>query len=83
MIEKITMCLCAENRTSFIEIPQSELKLQSKLDIVIADTFSKIVGAQQSVKDDAIRTAEKFKLAQTLNNYWEEMNRNDDTTRPN
>lgn len=75
MIEKIYLCVAAEDGAR-LEIKTSELKLQSKLDVLIADTFSEIVFAQQSINDDESRTAEKFRLAQNLNNYLKEMKEN-------
>ena len=75
MIEKICLCLTDESG-AFIEIPESQLKLQSKLDTLIADMFSEIVRRSQSIGDDEIRTAEKFNLAQNLKNYLKEMKQN-------
>ncbi|MDQ3750431.1 MAG: hypothetical protein M3367_15660 [Acidobacteriota bacterium] len=80
MIEKIRACLCDESGNS-IEIESSDLSLQSKLDVVIADTFSHIVRAQQDIQDAEIKTAEKFHFALNLKNYLEEMKENANTRR--
>lgn len=68
MIEKIYLCARSEEG-AFIELPESELKLHSKLDVFIADTFSEIIRRQQSIADDEIKSAEKFHFALHLKNY--------------
>ncbi len=72
MIEKITLRVADESRNS-LEIPTSELKLQSKLDIWIAERISEINHRQQSIVDDEIRTNEKFRFALCLDNFVKEM----------
>lgn len=73
MIEKITLCL-ADESGAVIALAASPLKIQSKLDTLIADTFSEIVCRQQSIADEEIKIAEKFHLARALKKYLEEMN---------
>ena len=75
MIEKISLRV-ADESGAFIALSESDLKLQSKLDVYIADTFSEIVRLGQSIADDEIRTAEKFHLALNLKNYLQEMKEN-------
>jgi hypothetical protein len=82
MIEKIRLCV-ADESGALIEIPESPLKLQSKLDVLIADTFSEIVRLGQAIADDEIRTAEKFNLAVNLKNYLQEMKENVSITAAN
>ncbi len=72
MIEKITLRVADESRNS-LENPTSELKLQSKLDIWIAERISEINHRQQSIVDDEIRTNEKFRFALGLDNFVKEM----------
>lgn len=71
MIEKISLCLRDESGAS-IEIAESQLSLQSKTDILIADTFSKICFMQNDIEDEETRTAEKFRFAVVLNIYLKE-----------
>lgn len=72
MIEKISLGV-ANQSGAFVPVAESALKLQARLDVLIADTFSLIVRAQNEMPDDAARTAEKFNLAKHLNAYLEDM----------
>lgn len=82
MIEKITLRI-ADESGAFVALSESELKLQSKLDVYIADTFSEIVRLGQSIADEEIKTAEKFYLAVNLKNYLQEMKENVSITTAN
>ena len=75
MIEKIVMQIADESGNT-VEIVESDLKIQSKLDSTIADYFSQIIFAQQGIADDEIRIAEKFNLAHELKLYLKEMKTN-------
>lgn len=77
MIEKISTFIADESGET-IEIYESNYKLQSKLDVFIADTFSEIIARGQSIADEEIKTAEKFHLAKTLKFYLKEMKENAD-----
>jgi len=75
MIEKIILQI-ADEAGSSIEIAESDLQLQSRLDTAIADYFSQIIFHHQSIADDEIKTAEKFHLAHTLKFYLKEIKEN-------
>ena len=75
MIEKIIMQIADESGNT-VELIESDLKIQSKLDSTIADYFSRIIFAQQGIADDEIRIAEKFNLAHELKLYLKEMKKN-------
>ena len=75
MVEKIIMQIADESGNT-VEIVESDLKIQSKLDATIADYFSQIIFAQQAIPDDEIRIAEKFNLAHELKLYIQEMRKN-------
>ena len=78
MIEKISICAVNESGET-VTLDESIIKIQSSLDVVIADVFSLIVRTQQSIKDDEIRACEKFYFAQTLTDYLKEMKENERT----
>ncbi len=75
MIEKITLCV-ADESGSFVEVRESSQKLQSVLDIAIADDFSEINFIVQSIGDEEIRIAEKFRFAVVINSYKKEIKEN-------
>ena len=75
MIEKITIQI-ADESGNLIEVEESDLQLQSRLDTSIADYFSQIIFHHQSIVDDEIKTAEKFHLAHTLKFYLKEIKEN-------
>lgn len=77
MIDKVSVYIVAESGET-IKICESNLRLQSKLDTAIADTFSEIVHLQQSIADEEMKTAEKFRLCLDLKNYLQEMRENAD-----
>ncbi len=72
MISKISICAVNENGDS-IALDESIIKIQSGLDVVIADTFSAIVRKQQSIDDEEIKSEEKFFFALNLKKYLKEM----------
>ena len=79
MIEKISIRAVNESG-EYITLDKSIMKIQSGLDVVIADVFSEIIQRQQSIADDEIRASEKFYFAQSLTNYLKEMKENGYTT---
>ncbi len=74
MIEKISLQI-ADESGSTVEVKESKIKLQSTLDIAIADFFSQIIFYQQGIVDDEIKLAEKFRLAHALSNYLKELDK--------
>ena len=74
---RIALCVSNENGET-IKLPEkmSALKLQSNLDILIADTFSEIVCSQQSIADEETKACEKFNFALFLQNYLKEFKSN-------
>jgi hypothetical protein len=75
MIEKIVLQIADESGNS-IEIVESSLKLQSKIDIATAGYFSAIIFYLQDIADDEIKAAEKFHFAHTLKFYLKEIKEN-------
>lgn len=72
MIEKISVALVNESG-DYVPIKSTNGKLEMKIEVAIADTFSEICKQLNDLTDDEIKLAEKFNLAKTLNNYLEEM----------
>jgi hypothetical protein len=75
MISKISLCLIDDLGDS-VPIEESVTKIESKIDMQIADTFSKICFHNNSITDAEIKTAEKFYFAVNLQNYLKEINEN-------
>lgn len=78
MIEKISICAVNESGET-VTLDESIIKIQSSLDVVIADVFSEIIRTQQNIGDDEIKGSEKFYFAQTLATYLKEMKNNERT----
>ncbi len=74
MIEQITLALISESGDVVPIETENNSRLEIKLDVAIADLFSKICFANNDIKDAEIKLAEKFNLARNLKNYLEEMN---------
>lgn len=77
MIEKITLCV-ADESGSFVEVKESNLKLQSILDTAIADDFSEINFVMQNIGADELKLSEKFRFAILLGSYLKEIKENAD-----
>ena len=74
MIEKISLVLTNESGDS-VPIEQATFtQLEIKIDVAIADIFSKICFRNNDITDAEIKVAQKFHLAMNLKNYLEEMN---------
>jgi hypothetical protein len=73
MIKKISLALVDESGAI---VPVEKITIEQlgiKMDITIADIFSRICFKNNSIADDEIRLAEKFQLAKTLNKHLKEM----------
>jgi hypothetical protein len=80
MIEQISLVL-ADESGNFVPVEKTSLaQIEIKIDVAIADLFSQICFRNNSIEDQEIKTAEKFHLAKTLNNYLEEMKKNANRT---
>jgi predicted mannosyl-3-phosphoglycerate phosphatase (HAD superfamily) len=73
MIEQIKLALINESG-DFVPIKTSNVKLEMKIEMAIAETFSEICKRLNDLTDEEIKLAEKFNLAKNLKNYLEEMN---------
>lgn len=73
MIEEIRLALINESGEC-VPIKATNAKLEIKIEVAIADTFSEICKRLNDLTDDEIKLAEKFHLAKNLKNYLEEMN---------
>lgn len=76
MEEKISMALIDESG-NFIAINKSDLKIESEIEIQIAESFTEINQSlnEQLKDDDERRIAEKFRLCQHLKTFMEEFER--------
>lgn len=73
MIEKISVALINESG-DIMPIPKTtDVNIEMKIEIAIADTFSQICRRLNELTDNEIKLAEKFHLALNLKNYLEEM----------
>lgn len=73
MIEQIKLVLMNESGDIVpIEKPNNT-QIEIKIDVAIADIFSRICFRNNSIKDTEIKVAEKFHLAKTLKNYLQEI----------
>lgn len=74
MEEKISMALIDESG-NFIAVNKSDLKIESEIEIQIADSFTEInQNLNNKLKDDdERRIAEKFRLCQHLKSFMEEI----------
>jgi len=80
MIEKISLVLINESGDT-VPIEQATFtQLEIKIDVAIADIFSKICFRNNDITDAEIKTAEKFIFALNLKNYLEEMKENGNPT---
>jgi hypothetical protein len=75
MIERISLQLINESGDA-IEVKQSGRKLESKIDVTIAELFSQICFSNNDIEDEEIKNAEKFRLALNLKEYLEDIKRN-------
>ncbi len=75
MIERISLQLINESGDA-IEVEETGRKLESRLDIITAELFSQICFGNNSIEDEEIKTAEKFRLALNLKEYLEDIKRN-------
>ena len=73
MIEKITLMLTNESGESVPIEKVTDAQIEIKIDVAIADIFSKICFRNNSIQDQEIKTAEKFIFAANLNRYLKEM----------
>lgn len=81
MIEKISLVL-ADESGNFVPVEAvSDAQIEIKIDIAIADLFSAICRANNSISDSEIKTAEKFHLALNLKNYLQETKENADQSK--
>ena len=76
MIEKISLVLTNESGDSVPVEKISDAQIEIKIDVAIADIFSKICFRNNSIEDQEIKTAEKFIFAANLHNYLKEMKEN-------
>lgn len=72
MIEKISLALVNESG-EFVLINESDRKIESKIEIEIADYFTKINQELNKCTDTEIRVSEKFVLCTLLRNYLQEI----------
>ena len=75
MIEKVSIAIVGESGDI---VPIKNHNLEMKIETAIADNFSEICYRNNSIKDEEIKTAEKFAFAVALNNYLKEMKENAD-----
>ena len=75
MIEKISLCVVNESGET-VTLGESIIKIQSGLDVVIADIFTKININLQSIEDEEIKATEKFYFALNLKNFLKEQMEN-------
>lgn len=80
MIEQIKLVLTNESGDVVPIGKVSSVQLEMKIEVAIADIFSKICFLNNNIKDEEIKLAEKFNLAKNLKNYLEEMNNGNCTT---
>ena len=64
----------SDDAGNVVVIPTPMLRIQAKLDIVIAQTFTEINTRINNIADDDGRTSAKFDLAQTLALHLGEIN---------
>lgn len=79
MIEKISVALVNESG-AVIPVKTTNARIEMKIEIAIAETFSQICRRLNDLTDDEIKIAEKFHLANSLNNYLEEMKNDNRST---
>ena len=76
MIEKISLSLINESG-EHLEIEKQTLgQIESKVETIIAETFSGICFFNNDTPDHEIRIAEKFNFAVNLKNYFKELKEN-------
>ncbi len=76
MIEKISLSLTNESGDCLEIEKQTFGQIESKVEIIIADTFSGICFFNNDTPDNEIRIAEKFNFAVILKRYFKELKEN-------
>ena len=76
MIEKISLVIANESG-DFIEV-DSNGKLEVKIDVAVAESFSRICAGMNSIENEPTKNAEKFNFALYLKNYERRINENYD-----
>lgn len=79
MIEKISLALFDESGAVVPISKISDAQLEIKLDIAIAEMFTKICFRNNKLDEQQIKTAEKFNFALNLKNYLQELKENEFT----
>lgn len=73
MIERISLALINESGDVVPVENVNNLRLGAKIEITIADYFAEIRSRINDLKDDEIKTAEKFNFALNLQRFLKEM----------
>jgi hypothetical protein len=73
MIEKISLAVIGESGEVVPLEKERPAQIEIKIELAIADLFSKICRRNNSIDDEEIKIAEKFNFAVNLKNYLEEM----------